>query len=275
MIYLLNILGIRISKDGEDIKCERLVKYDGKKLEISGLSVGDFKLGKFGIEPTLLQTASHALMLLDASQYYYCSSIRNLKDKQRREEYVAKMIDDQRHAQTIYHALSLLSMDPSSAEMQDTVKKMLLSSIAPNRSRATEIEKSNLLEKIETSNTESENSLEIGNTSFQTKFEQLTQSYPQLKEEQDLNIRVPPRLDVDESATLKMTRICKMIYDLSQEYTISLRTRKFVITEFWDKLASVLQTLALDNEIRKFVGTTDADTLETLLISIGGEGNQI
>jgi hypothetical protein len=80
---MVNFLGLGRSKANEEMNCNRLVKYDGKKLEITGLSIGDFKIGNLDIEPVLLQTVSHALMLLDASQYTLCTSISNLTDKQR------------------------------------------------------------------------------------------------------------------------------------------------------------------------------------------------
>src|SRR5215203_2642616 len=82
--------------DEEDhMTCERLVKnYDGKSIQIAGLNFGGFELGKFGIEHKLLQTVSHALMLLDASQYDLCTSIKNMQDKETREKYIRLMTDD-------------------------------------------------------------------------------------------------------------------------------------------------------------------------------------
>ena len=72
----------------DDIICERLVKkIDVISIEIAGLNFGGFQLGKFGIEPKLLQTVGHALMLLDASQYDLCNSIKNIKDEETRQKY--------------------------------------------------------------------------------------------------------------------------------------------------------------------------------------------
>src|SRR5215831_14719409 len=95
------------SDNNRDIVCERLVKkIDDKSIEIAGLNFGGIQLGKFGIEPRLLQTVSHALMLLDASQYDLCSSIKNMKDKDSQERYIKLMTDDKLAAQRIFRALA-------------------------------------------------------------------------------------------------------------------------------------------------------------------------
>ena len=53
--YLQMILFWKSTNKENEIDCERLVKYDGKKIEVAGLEFGNFKLGRFGFEPTLLQ----------------------------------------------------------------------------------------------------------------------------------------------------------------------------------------------------------------------------
>src|SRR5688500_12734501 len=123
--------------DNVDINCERLVKnYDGKSIEISGLNFGGIQLGKFGMEPKLLQAVSHALMLLDSSQYDLCNSIKNIRDKDVREKYIKLMTDDKLAAQRIFQALAGLLINPESTQMQDAVKETLLSYLTSKETRA-------------------------------------------------------------------------------------------------------------------------------------------
>ena len=88
-------------KSGEkfDIKCNHLVKYDGLNMEISGVSFMGFELGEVGIKTELLQTAGHALMLIDASQYHFCELVRGAPDDDNRKKYYQLMMDDRIRAQ--------------------------------------------------------------------------------------------------------------------------------------------------------------------------------
>lgn len=174
------------SKNKEnEIECERLIKYDGRKIEISGVELGNFKLGKFGIERTLLQAASHALMLLDASQYNLCKSIKGIGDEERRIKYYNLMMDDQIHSQKIYRAIAALSVSPESKQLQDALKNLLLSSLLTSERRALEIEQTPDLVSEVKPNTDiiSENSLEIEQTPLSQKLANLQQSYPEVEKQ--------------------------------------------------------------------------------------------
>src|ERR671910_1630726 len=120
------LFGLR-RKDKEGIKCEHLIKYDRTKVQISGLSLGDYKLGEFGIDPKLLQAASHALMLLDATQYDLCITIKGITDNKLRDFYYKKMVDDKIRSQNIIRVIASLSMDPKSKQLQDTLKDLIIS----------------------------------------------------------------------------------------------------------------------------------------------------
>ena len=181
------ILGISIG-GRNDLKCEHLVKFDGTKIEITGLSLGNFKLGSLGIEPTLIQAAGQSLMMLDASQYSLCQKVKGAPDEETKKKYYTMMMDDLLRAQGIYRAIATLSLNPTSQVLQGTVKELLLSSLTTTGQRAVEIENSEVSSTVErNSSLPSENSLEIGNTSLDQKVSELKQSYPELKKQTPLS----------------------------------------------------------------------------------------
>lgn len=156
------------SREADDeLKCERLVKYNGKKIEIAGLQIGGFQLGKLNIEPKLLQAVSHALMLLDASQYDLCRTIKGIKDKKKREEYLNIMMQDKLHSQQINRGIAALTLNPESKPLQEALKNLLLS----HKSRVLEIDSTDISEKTITSDQLSENALEVPKKSFQDSFQ--------------------------------------------------------------------------------------------------------
>ena len=181
------ILGISIG-GRNNLKCEHLVKFDGHKIEITGLSLGNFKLGSLGIEPTLIQAAGQSLMMLDASQYSLCQKVKGAPDEETKKKYYTMMMDDLLRAQGIYRAIATLSLNPTSQVLQGTVKELLLSSLTTTGQRAVEIENSEVSSTVErNSSLPSENSLEIGNTSLDQKVSELKQSYPELKKQTPLS----------------------------------------------------------------------------------------
>ena len=141
------------------MECQRIVKsYDGKSIKLSGFSIGDIKLGELGIEPKLIQAASQALLILDASQYDLCVSIRNVSDETTRQEFIKRMVEDKLQAQKIFRAFALLSLNPTGNELQSAIS-MLASSVVFNEQRTKELEDSNIIDKIyltDTSNTPSD-----------------------------------------------------------------------------------------------------------------------
>jgi hypothetical protein len=271
----------RVKDNNDDIKdiiCERLVKnYDGKSIHIAGLNFGGFQLGNFGIEPKLLQTVSHALMLLDASQYDLCNSIKNMKDKDSQEKYVKLMTDDKLAAQRIFRALAGLLINPESIQMQDAVKDTLLSTLASRESRAADIENSNLLTKIKQQissttadhATPKENAIEIGSTSFKEKINDLRQSYSQISNNDDVRSSTKIATIQDPNLKQELIGIRNAIIALSNEYTTSL-INGLNIVEFWGKMGAVLQQLTANTRYRKVIGTSDAEALDRIMIKIGG-----
>jgi hypothetical protein len=291
--------------EGDEMTCERLVKnYDGKSIQIAGLNFGGFELGKLGIEPKLLQTVSHALMLLDASQYDLCTSIKNMRDKDTREKYIRLMTDDKLAAQRIYRALAGLLINPQSTQMQDTVKDTLLSSLKSTESRVADLENSNLLSKVQqqqqqqqlpppTSSlppdhtTTTQSPIEIGNTSFKERIDDLKQSYAEISndnKQQQKSIESSSTVGVsktvttvaqDEKKSLKkeLEDIDSAIVALNNEYTNSL-IKGLNVVEFWDKLGGVLQQLTADIQYRKAIGSTNAEALDRIVIKIAAKVNE-
>lgn len=278
----------------DDIKCERLVKkIDGKSIEIAGLNFGGFQLGKFGIEPKLLQTVSHALMLLDASQYDLCNSIKNIKDEETRQKYVKLMTDDKLAAQRIFQALAGLLINPESTQMQDAVKETLLTTLSSRQSRTIDIENSDLLSKVQeqavtpspsASNTTLdsdivENVMDIGSTSFREKINDLKQSYSQISNNQGVKSSIitttAPQITTTQDPKLKqeLESIKNAIVALNDEYTATL-IKGLNVAEFWDKLGRVLQLLTANRQYRKAIGTTNAEALDRIMIKIGSKVNE-
>jgi hypothetical protein len=61
-------------------ECEHLIKYNQRRLDLSAGFKG-FELGKFKVEPVVLQTAGQILMLLDHNSYRLCKTINQLRDE--------------------------------------------------------------------------------------------------------------------------------------------------------------------------------------------------
>ena len=96
----------------DDYKCEHLIKYDGRSIAIEGVIYGNIQVGKVGIERKLVQAASHALMLLDASQYSLCTSIKNINNKEERDSLTKLMIEDKVRSEKIIQTLAGYLLTP-------------------------------------------------------------------------------------------------------------------------------------------------------------------
>jgi hypothetical protein len=158
------------------MECAHLIKYNGINLEISGLAFQPLQLGKLAVEQKLLQTVSHALMLLDASQYHFCQAVRNAPDEESRRSYYHLMMQDKVRAQDIWMSLAALTINPESKQVEEALIKMILES----HSRALQVEQEQKIqipkEKMEVN---SRNTVEIGTSSFNDKFSELKNSYQQ------------------------------------------------------------------------------------------------
>jgi hypothetical protein len=154
-----------------NLRCERRVNYDGTKVEVSGINFKGFNLGKIGVEKKILQTASHALMILDFEAYDLCMSVNGAPDKETQAYYYKRMMDDKLRSSSIYKVLAALSMDPESKEL----KVSLTESVAICRNRALEIEKSKNIEKSK--DRVSDNSIEIGNLPLEKRLDDLRDQY--------------------------------------------------------------------------------------------------
>lgn len=258
-------------KNNTVIQCERLVKYNGHQIEIGGLGFGDFQLGKLRIEPKVLQAVSHALMLLDASQYYFCTKIKAISEKETRDKYYNLMIEDQLRSQQIIRALMALSFDPQSKQFQETIKEMLLSS----QSRASEIEKSGLSLELESTGQVSENGLEIGQASFRDRVEELDRSYPELGKQrlQSAIYEIPTVPSEKEPATQEAVYdIAAAIFALNKEYNDVIFKGKPLI-EVWEQLAPFLQELSHDPRYTELIESYHTDSLNRFLINLSTEIN--
>ena len=59
---LLNIFEFNSNKETRDMECYRLVKsYDKKNIEIAGINLCDFQIGKIGISPQIIYAATQFL----------------------------------------------------------------------------------------------------------------------------------------------------------------------------------------------------------------------
>lgn len=107
-------------------KCEHLVKYNGRTLEVLGINYGDFQIGRVATESKLVQSAIESLMLLDAAQYHRCITISNISDERIRNQEYLEMSKDGAKFQRIVHAIISLSHNPNSEQLQGALKSLLL-----------------------------------------------------------------------------------------------------------------------------------------------------
>jgi hypothetical protein len=277
------------------MECRRIVKsYDGHSIEISGLNVGKIQLGKFGIEPKVLQTASQALLILDASQYDLCMSIKNLTDQSIKQDYVKKMVDDKFQAQKIYRALAALSLNPQGTAMQESVRD-LVSSLLGVEQRTKELEESNVLSKVQqqqgppvpstttspssSTSTKLESPVEIGNKSFKEKIEEVKRESKATTKPTAEKVRVSGVLkdeQLDEQTRKEMDDIRKIILALNDEYMDSKIEGQLDVDEFWTRrLGRAVQELTRNRRYRKVIGSVNADILDRNIIKISGKVKEI
>jgi hypothetical protein len=155
------------------LDCKYLIKHYGRSGKVSGIEVPNVKVGEISIEPKLLQAASQALELIDASQYYLCQSVNNAPDDETKRKYYELMMQDTLRAKDFIMGLAAFSINPQSKNVEDGIMKMLLQ----NHSRALQIEE----EKIEVNPEPLEDNsdkIEIANTSFKDKINELEKSEP-------------------------------------------------------------------------------------------------
>ena len=180
---------------GKDMQCPHLIKYDGKKVEVSGLSFQGFELGKLAIDQKLLQAVSQAMMFLDASQYHFCQSVKNAPDEESKRKFYDLMMQDKVRAQDIWMGLATLTINPESKQVVEVLTKMLLQ----NHTRALQIEEQEKIdipkEQVEP---DSPNNVEIGTSSLKDKINDLEKSYldsPNANEFQKLRAQTTSRFN--------------------------------------------------------------------------------
>jgi hypothetical protein len=156
------------------MECSHLIKYNGTNLEISGLSFQGVSLGKLAIEQKLLQTVSHALMLIDGAQYHFCQAVKNAPDEESKKKYYDLMMQDKVRSQDIWMGLAALTISPDSKEVEESLIKMILQ----NHNRALQVEQGQEIhiskEQIEV---DTPNTVEIGSTSLNQKIMDLEKSH--------------------------------------------------------------------------------------------------
>ena len=157
-----------------EINCQNLIKFDGKNIQLYGIDVGGLQLGQFKYGTEVLQTAGHALMLLDAHQYQLCTLINSIEDKKIKDNYLIKIIDEKIKAQGIIQVIASLSLNPQSKDLQETLKNLILS----NRQKVIDLEKdignsTIKQQKLLNSNNINGESIDIGNSSFEEKMKEM------------------------------------------------------------------------------------------------------
>src|SRR5215212_4291894 len=158
----------------DKIECTHLIKYDGKNVEISGLSFRGIQLGKLAIEPKLLQAVSQALMIIDASQYHFCQAVKNAPDEESKKRYYDLMMQDKVRAQDIWMGLAALTINPESKQVEASLVKMLLQ----NHNRALQLEQEEKIQPpLEAVQVGSPNTIEIGKSSLNDKISELGDKY--------------------------------------------------------------------------------------------------
>ena len=174
ILKFLNIFG----KDGR-LNCGHLVNYTQRAVKVE-LQTPVPHLGKVGVsvgvEPKLLQSASHAVMLLDASSYHLCKMIEALTDKEKRQKYIEESINDKFYAGRIYITLEAVRESPDSKELQEALARLLVEA----GTRVVEIERG-MPKPPPTTETITGDSLDIGDDAFSDKFKNLERLLPQLQ----------------------------------------------------------------------------------------------
>lgn len=246
----------------DNIECEHLVNYDGRSIGFGGIKIGEMEIGKLQIDRKTLQSASQALMLLDQSQYDLCKSVKNLKDKDKREKYVELMIQDKLQSQKLMKALAGLSISPESKELNETLQKLLLA----NTTRTLEIEDSELSQRIQTQNEITGNSIEIGKESFKTKIQDINQVEPQLD---TISLNSQARITTKSQNKVRsegLNDITNAIYDLNEKYNHVL-FKGDPILELLEESEPLFKTLR-DRKNRKIIGGNNQNSIDNLLINL-------
>jgi hypothetical protein len=186
----------------DKMECYHLIKYNGTNLEISGLSFQGVQLGKLAIEQKLLQAVSHALMLIDASQYLFCQAVKNAPDDESKKKYYDLMMQDKVRAQDIWMGLAVLASSPESKQVEEALIKMILQ----NHSRALQVEQEEKIKPpIEAVEADSPNTIKIGKSSLKDKISELGDTYidsPTANKFQKTNTRI--NSEIDNSGLLRL-----------------------------------------------------------------------
>jgi hypothetical protein len=154
------------------VECKHLIKYNGQRVEISSLSFQGFELGKLDIKPELLQSVSHALMLIDASQYHFCEAVKNAPDEDSKKKYYDYMMQDKMRVQDVIMGLSAFTFNPQSKLIEETLMKMLIQ----NHNRALQIEEQKIQVPQEEIESTSHAVIDVGKNSFRDKITEVEKS---------------------------------------------------------------------------------------------------
>jgi hypothetical protein len=269
------------------MQCQRIVKsYNDKSIEISGVNIANMQLGKLGIEPKVLHAASQALLILDASQYDLCISIKNMTDLNVRQEYIKKMADDKLQAQKIFRALAALSLNPQGAALQEAIKD-LISNLLSSEQRTTELIKSNIRSESQQRGQNAQfvgtsdastmvPHIKIGDNPFDKNIEEIKmQCGRNATEYIDENSHAKFTLrnnELDTQTKREMDDIRQSIQMLNDMYMNSKIEGKLDVDEFWSKnLGKAVQELTRNSRYRKIIGSVNTDILDRNIIKITGK----
>ncbi len=299
---LLNKLGYTPIEKINDMECYRTVKsYDKKNIEIAGINLGDLNIGKIGINPQIIHNATQTLLLLDASQYDLCNTIKNIKDERKRDEYIIKMADDKLAAQKIYRALmSLMTLSENQDEStKKEIVKAIVSSTLSSEQRIKELESSNISEKIKNNeenhfnnniNTLNQSNINLTNTTFNSQesylnqkngiandqgnissnIEKMKQDNPQIIYKLNERKTIKENL-IDVNLMEKIEEVKMAMAVLNDEYISKKIDGRLDIKEFWPKLAKLLKEITTNKAYKDIIGSINNERLFMNLIKISNK----
>lgn len=234
--------------------CERFIKYNGIKIDLSGLGLDILKIGELGIETTLLQAASQSLMILDFSHFTLCNAVKNAPDEETRRKSYNLMLADISRSNAVCEAIASLSLDPKSVELQKALKEILASRIIRNQNRVVAIEKQTKSEEFKTTGINEKESIDVGSSSLEAKLAPIASSIPPPREAQ-------PVSGFNETMYQKIEGFhTNLMYQRNQ-----YEEEEGIIT-LYNSIKSELPTIYRD---KKLMGNNNAILLRNIAIRLG------
>jgi hypothetical protein len=127
----------------KDKECKHLVNYQGKSIEIAGVSVPNiFSLGNLSVKPQVLQTAEKAIQYLDMNHFQNCETLKQAPDEESKKKYFEQMAKQQQKLNDIAMAIAAYSTNTSSQKLEESLSMILESNLELPKTNREEIKKS-------------------------------------------------------------------------------------------------------------------------------------